>query len=117
MEFKKMEEIHETNYPTYEESKNTLWKLIMIRKNVGISVLCFYLLVNEAIATVSDYFAVSPRELGGSVVTASPEDIALIVTTLGAGVVLCIIVLIVIIVKIKRCIMKKVSDKKVDKNE
>ena len=113
MEFKIVEEVHEVNYPTHEENKLSLWKLMISSKKIGISVLCVYLLISEVIAM---QFEVG-EELAGTVITTSPEERLLAFVILGAIVVLCIIVFTVIIVKIKKCIAKMVSGKKVDKNE
>ena len=111
MKFKKMEEVHEGNYPTYEESKNTLWKLIMSSKNVGIGVFCVYLLFNEGCANPFEF----PMQVVGGMVLHVPTFKEGIIV--GVGLTLFILLFVCIIVELIKNIIKKISVIKEDKKE
>ena len=110
MELKVMEEVHEVNYPTYEDSKNNLWKLILSSKNVSIGVLCIYLLINNAIAASATNIELAMGVMPAPIIT--PKEIVI----RKVGLLICILVVAVIIRQVIKGI-KNTSTREEEKKE
>ena len=111
MEFKIMEESYEPNYLTYEENKNSLWKVICNYRKIGMYVLFFYLLTDKCFASNIELApGVLPVELP------SPEE-QLKANIIGIAAIIVLIllslgILFIVFHVIKKYIQKKNCDKK-----